>query len=47
MDISKTFLQEDGTLTREIMPDLLHLSEKGYDMWAAAIEPKVKELMGE
>jgi len=47
MDISKTFLQEDGTLTREIMPDLLHLSEKGYDMWAAAIEPTVKELMGE
>lgn len=47
LDISKTFLQADGTLTREIMPDLLHLSEKGYDMWAAAIEPKVKELMGE
>lgn len=47
LDIGKTFLQPDGTLTREIMPDLLHLSEKGYEMWAEAIEPKVKELLGE
>ncbi|HRJ09946.1 MAG TPA: platelet-activating factor acetylhydrolase IB subunit [Prosthecobacter sp.] len=47
MDIGKTFLQSDGTLTKEIMPDLLHLSEKGYEMWAGAIEPKIKELLGE
>ncbi len=47
LDISKTFLEADGTLTREVMPDLLHLSEKGYDMWAAAIEPEVKKLLGE
>ena len=47
MDIGKTFLQQDGTLTREVMPDLLHLSEKGYDMWAEAIDPKIKELLGE
>jgi lysophospholipase L1-like esterase len=47
LDISKTFLQPDGTLTREVMPDLLHLSENGYGMWAEAIEPKIKELLGE
>ncbi|GAA5137948.1 hypothetical protein GCM10023213_15780 [Prosthecobacter algae] len=47
MDIGKTFLQPDGTLTREVMPDLLHLSEKGYYMWAEAIDPKIKELLGE
>lgn len=46
LDIGKTFLQPDGTLTREIMPDLLHLSEKGYDLWAEAIEPQVKTLLG-
>lgn len=46
LDIGKTFLQEDGTLTREIMPDLLHLSDKGYDLWAEAIEPQVKTLLG-
>ncbi len=47
LDIGKAFLQPDGTLTREVMPDLLHLSEKGYDMWAEAIDPKIKELLGE
>ncbi|WP_395751953.1 platelet-activating factor acetylhydrolase IB subunit [Prosthecobacter sp.] len=45
MDIGNTFLQPDGTLPREIMPDLLHLNAKGYQLWADAIEPKVKELM--
>ena len=37
----------DGTLSREVMPDLLHLNEASYRTWAEAIEPKVKELMGE
>jgi lysophospholipase L1-like esterase len=27
------------------MPDRLHLSPKGYEIWADAIEPKVKELL--
>ena len=45
LDIGKDFLQEDGTLTKEIMPDLLHLSEKGYTIWAESIEPMVAKLM--
>jgi len=47
LDIGKSFLQKDGTLTREIMPDLLHLSEKGYTIWAESIEAQVAKLMGE
>ena len=47
LDINATFLQPDGTLTKEIMPDLLHPQEKGYRMWAEAMEPMVKKLMGE
>ncbi len=47
LDIGPKFLEDDGTLTREIMPDLLHLSEKGYTIWAESIEAKVAELMGE
>ncbi|MGC6567738.1 MAG: sulfatase/phosphatase domain-containing protein [Akkermansiaceae bacterium] len=43
LDISDKFLAEDGTLPKEIMPDLLHLNEKGYEIWAEAIEPKLKE----
>ena len=45
MDIGSTFLQPDGTLPKEIMPDRLHLTSRGYQMWADAIEGKVKELM--
>jgi beta-glucosidase len=47
LDIGDKFLEDDGTLSKEIMPDLLHLSPKGYEIWADAIEPKLAELMGE
>ncbi len=47
LDIGPKFLTADGELTKEIMPDYLHLSPKGYDIWAAEIEPQVAELMGE
>ena len=47
LDIGPNFLQKDGALPREIMPDLLHLSEKGYTIWAESIEAKLEELMGE
>ncbi len=47
MDIGPKFMEADGTIKREIMPDVLHLSSKAYDIWAEAIEPKVAELMGE
>ncbi|MBX3448846.1 MAG: GDSL family lipase [Planctomycetaceae bacterium] len=47
LDIGPAFLADDGTLSKEIMPDLLHLSPKGYQIWAEAIEPKLAVLMGE
>ncbi len=47
LDIGPKFLTDDGTLSKDIMPDLLHLSPKGYQIWADAIEPKLKELLGE
>jgi beta-glucosidase len=47
LDIGDKFLNDDGTLSKEVMPDLLHLNEKSYTTWATAIEPKLKELMGE
>ena len=45
MDIGNAFLQPDGTLPKEIMPDLLHPNEKGYQIWSEAIEAKGKELL--
>ena len=44
LDIGKAFLEADGTLSPSIMPDYLHLSREGYERWAAAIEPKIREL---
>jgi len=45
LDIGSKFLQPDGSLTKDIMPDYLHLSEAGYQIWADAISPKLAELM--
>ncbi|MFI4910322.1 MAG: platelet-activating factor acetylhydrolase IB subunit [Sedimentisphaeraceae bacterium JB056] len=45
LDINDAFLDENGTLTREIMPDLLHPKEKGYKLWAEAMEPTIEKLM--
>jgi lysophospholipase L1-like esterase len=38
MDIGSKLLGPDGTLSRDIMPDLLHPNEKGYQIWADAME---------
>jgi len=45
LDIGAKFLEPDGTLTKEVMPDFLHLSAKGYQIWADAIGPKLAELV--
>lgn len=47
MDISGKYLQADGTISKELMHDYLHLASKGYDVWAEAINGKVKEIVGE
>jgi lysophospholipase L1-like esterase len=39
LDFGDKFLQPDGTLTADIMPDFLHPSAKGYEIWADAIQP--------
>lgn len=44
-DIGGKFLDKDGGLPRELMPDLLHLSPKGYDIWAEAIKADVEKLL--
>jgi lysophospholipase L1-like esterase len=46
MDIGSKFTQPDGSLTKEIMYDYLHLTGKGYEIWAEAIAPTVREMAG-
>jgi lysophospholipase L1-like esterase len=45
LDIGAKFLQPDGSISKDIMPDFLHLSPAGYQIWADAIRPKLAELM--
>ncbi len=45
LDIGKKFLAEDGSIPKEIMPDQLHLSPKGYRIWADAVTPALDELL--
>jgi lysophospholipase L1-like esterase len=44
-DIGNKFLDKDGGLPKAVMPDYLHLSPKGYQIWADAIKDDVKKLI--
>jgi lysophospholipase L1-like esterase len=44
-DIGKEFLDQNGGLSGEIMPDYLHLSGKGYDIWGKAIKADIAKLV--
>jgi len=46
LDFNKEMLEPDGTLTKEMMPDLLHPKAKGYAIWAKAVLPIIKETLG-
>jgi beta-glucosidase len=47
LDIGEKFLDDDGTLPKDIMPDALHPNARGYEIWADAIDPVIKEMIGE
>jgi len=46
LDIGPKFLDPQGNLFKEIMPDLLHPNDQGYRIWIEAVRPKLEELMG-
>jgi len=45
LDFGSQYVENDGSISKDIMPDALHPNEAGYQIWAAAIEPKLKELL--
>ncbi|MES2572885.1 MAG: RICIN domain-containing protein [Verrucomicrobiota bacterium] len=42
-DIGSRFLQTDGTLSATLMPDFLHPSAAGYQVWADNIRPIINQ----
>jgi beta-glucosidase len=45
VDFGSQLIEADGSISKTIMPDSLHLSERGYEIWARAVEPKLTELL--
>ena len=45
--IGQNFVSPDGSIAKDIMPDFLHLTPNGYEIWAKSIEPTLARLMGE
>jgi lysophospholipase L1-like esterase len=45
MDIGDKFLEPDGTLPKDIMPDALHPNAKGYQIWADAVRELILKML--
>lgn len=45
LDINSNFLGTDGRVHEDIMADFLHPTEKGYQIWADAMNPTLDEMM--
>ena len=45
LDIGDKFLDAEGNIPLDVMPDLLHPNEKGYQIWADAIRELLKALL--
>lgn len=47
LDLSRHFLDDQGRLSPALMPDYLHLSGQGYQVWADGMEDLIRTLLGE
>jgi lysophospholipase L1-like esterase len=45
LDIGDKFLEKDGSLSKSIMYDYLHLTPAGYKIWAEAVEKPLNEML--
>jgi lysophospholipase L1-like esterase len=46
LDIGPKLLEADGSLSKDMMPDFLHIGARGYAIWADAMDPLLRELSG-
>jgi lysophospholipase L1-like esterase len=45
LDIGEKFLEKDGSLSKDVMYDYLHLTAKGYGIWADEIKVPLEKLL--
>lgn len=46
LDINTALTRRDGTLSKDVMPDLLHPNAEGYAIWQREMQPLLQELLG-
>ena len=46
MDIGDHFLEPDGSISVDVMADGLHPTTYGYELWADAVMPTFREMLG-
>jgi lysophospholipase L1-like esterase len=44
-DFGSKMIETDGSISTGMMRDALHPGERGYEIWAAAIEPKLRQVL--
>lgn len=47
MNFGHRLVNADGTIPRELMPDYLHLTPAAYGIWAAEIEQRLSNIIGD
>lgn len=46
INFGSKFLSADGSISKKIMFDYLHLTSKGYHIWASSIDDKLADMLG-
>jgi lysophospholipase L1-like esterase len=47
VDFGHKFITAEGVIPGSLMPDFLHLSEAGYQIWAESLEPHLAAVLGD
>lgn len=47
LDLGPALIEPDGSLSRAVFPDFLHLSREGYFRWHQAMDPTLTLLLGQ
>lgn len=47
LNINEALTNPDGSLSKDVMFDLLHLTEKGYALWAQSMQPTLQKLLSQ
>jgi len=45
LDIGDKFMDADGKISKDIMPDALHPNARGYQIWADAMQPLLDQMI--